>query len=411
MEISVGERYRSLLKDISDLTKVDDYATWRQEESENLSSLVQNRLDDLQNPAECSKAKQLVCNLKKKCSFGCQLHHIVYCFIVAYATRRTFVLDSENWSYAAKWQNIFFPLSDTCSFSVNRTIVEWSGIDDKYAQVIFLPIIDELRNRPSYLPQNIPYDLASRLSTLHGDPIVWWIGQFLKYLIRPQAITSRQLDEVHIRRTDTIIYEAKIHKLDEYMTHVEEYYKIRQLQSDAVIIKRIYLATDDPTLFTEAKLKYPEYEIIGDEEISRTTDVLVYHNVALNGIVDDIYFLSLCDYLVCTFSSQVCRTAYEIMNTLHPDASSLYTSLDDVYYYGGQNFRLNKAVLAHESDGPDEIDLQVNDEIHVAGNHWNGYSKGTNIRTGITGLYPTFKVVPVIQSANFSLHNEQYTEF
>lgn len=89
---------------------------------------------------------------------------------------------------------------------------------------------------------------------------------------------------------------------------------------------------------------------------------------------------------------QVCRVAYEIMNSLHPDASSLYTSLDDIYYYGGQKRRLHVAVLSYEADGPQEMDLQVNDEIAVAGNHWDGYSKGTNLRTKKSGLYPTFKV-------------------
>lgn len=88
----------------------------------------------------------------------------------------------------------------------------------------------------------------------------------------------------------------------------------------------------------------------------------------------------------------MCRVAYEIMNSIHPDASTLYTSLDDIYYYGGQKRRLHIAVLTHEADGPHEMDLQVGDQIAVAGNHWNGYSKGTNLRTKKNGLYPTFKV-------------------
>lgn len=80
------------------------------------------------------------------------------------------------------------------------------------------------------------------------------------------------------------------------------------------------------------------------------------------------------------------------MNSIHPDASNLYTSLDDIYYYGGQKRRLHVAVLTHNADGPHEMDLQVGDQIAVAGNHWDGYSKGTNLRTKKSGLYPTFKV-------------------
>lgn len=85
------------------------------------------------------------------------------------------------------------------------------------------------------------------------------------------------------------------------------------------------------------------------------------------------------------------------MNSLHPDASTLYTSLDDIYYYGGQKRRLHVAVLPHHADGPHEMDLQIGDEIAVAGNHWDGNSKGTNLRTKKSGLYPTFKVTRIIE--------------
>lgn len=53
-------------------------------------------------------------------------------------------------------------------------------------QVISLPIVDSVQPKPPFLPLRIPDDLAPRISRIHGDPIVWWIGQFLKYLLRPQ---------------------------------------------------------------------------------------------------------------------------------------------------------------------------------------------------------------------------------
>ncbi|KAG7258567.1 hypothetical protein CRUP_037430 [Coryphaenoides rupestris] len=30
---------------------------------------------DERNPADCSKARKLVCNINKGCGYGCQLHH------------------------------------------------------------------------------------------------------------------------------------------------------------------------------------------------------------------------------------------------------------------------------------------------------------------------------------------------
>lgn len=63
------------------------------------------------------------------------------------------------------------------------------------------------------------------------------------------------LFRVHIRRTDKVGTEAAFHKLDEYMIHVEQYYKHKEL-NEKVEKKRVYLATDEPKLFSEAKQKY-----------------------------------------------------------------------------------------------------------------------------------------------------------
>lgn len=51
--------------DMLRLSKLDGLGTWREQEAADLSSLVQKRLHNLQNPPDCSKAKKLVCNLNK----------------------------------------------------------------------------------------------------------------------------------------------------------------------------------------------------------------------------------------------------------------------------------------------------------------------------------------------------------
>lgn len=60
---------------------------------------------------------------------------------------------------------------------------------------------------------------------------------------------------VHIRRTDKVGTEAAFHRLDEYMLHVEEYYKSLEL-TQTVTQKRVYIATDEPKIFNEARIKY-----------------------------------------------------------------------------------------------------------------------------------------------------------
>ena len=37
---------------------------------------------------------------------------------------------------------------------------------------------------------------------------------------------------------------------------------------------------------------------------------------------------------------QVCRIAYEIMQTRHIDAADRFKSLDDIFYFGGQSEHL-----------------------------------------------------------------------
>lgn len=66
-----AEHKRSLINDMDRLRRLDGYEQWRQQESEELSNLVQRRLHHLQNPADCSQARKLVCRLNKV-SVTCQ---------------------------------------------------------------------------------------------------------------------------------------------------------------------------------------------------------------------------------------------------------------------------------------------------------------------------------------------------
>lgn len=378
------------------MTKLDGYESFRHREAAELSNLVQKRFHHLQNPPDCAKARKLVCKINKGCGYGCQLHHTVYCFIMAYATERTLILNSKGWRYhKGGWEEIFMPVSETCLDPNGDTQSVWPGTEN--IQVLTVPIIDSLNPRPSFLPLSIPADLAPRLMTLHGDPTVWWIGQFLKYILKPRPETKAMLDNgrtklgfkkpivgVHIRRTDKVGTEAAFHHLDEYMESVDEYYNQLELVQ-TVEQRRIFLASDDPKVIDEARKNYPKYEVIGDPEIAKVAAVSTrYTDSSLNGIMLDIDLLSQCDYLVCTFSSQVCRVAYEIMQQFYPDASNRFKSLDDMYYYGGQNAHNVEAVLDHKAQGPDQIQVRSGDLIGIAGNHWDGWSKGKNIRTNVS---------------------------
>lgn len=417
----LGHQQRSIMTDLLYLGRADGAAEWREQEAKALTELVQNRISYLQNPVDCSTARKLVCNINKGCGFGCQLHHATYCFLLAYGTKRTLVLESQGWRYApGGWSSVFLPVSNTCTDRSGDSTGPWAGEEnDRDVQVMELPIIDSLQPRPAYLPLAIPLDLAPRLTRLHGDPSVWWVGQFVSYLVRPQPwlqkdILSKKVQRgfthpiigVHVRRTDKVGSEAAFHPLEEYMKHVEERFQLlaRQQHLDS---KRVYLATDDPTLLKEAREKYPDYQFISDNSISISAGLPHrYSETSLRGVILDIYFLSRSDFLVCTFSSQVCRVAYEMMQSLHPDASSLFVSLDDVYYFGGQNSHLQEALYAHTPRSPDDLALLPGDLVAVAGNHWDGNSKGVHQRSGKTGLYPSYKVREKVETVNYPTYPE-----
>jgi glycoprotein 6-alpha-L-fucosyltransferase len=57
------------------------------------------------------------------------------------------------------------------------------------------------------------------------------------------------------------------------------------------------------------------------------------------------------------------------------------------------------AIYNHEANEENnEIELKVGDLVGIAGNHWNGYSKGLNKRTKKEGLFPSYKVKDVVVS-------------
>ena len=57
---------------------------------------------------------------------------------------------------------------------------------------------------------------------------------------------------------------------------------------------------------TLAHYRYTQYEVIGDNGFSKTAALdQRYTETSLRAIILDVHFLSQCDYLVCTFSSQV----------------------------------------------------------------------------------------------------------
>lgn len=99
---------------------------------------------------------------------------------------------------------------------------------------------------------------------------------------------------------------------------------------------------------------------------------------------------------------QVCRVAYELMQTHSVDASNSYYSLDDVYYYGGQQAHDVVAIVENKQ----LLKFSVGDRLGIAGNEKNGFSVGQHRDTYKRGPYPSYKVEEFVRTANFPTYSE-----
>lgn len=61
-----------------------------------------------------------------------------------------------------------------------------SYADQNPPQVIQAETVERMSYpHPAFKPMAVPRDLVDRLKAIHGYPFIWFIGQFLHYLMRP----------------------------------------------------------------------------------------------------------------------------------------------------------------------------------------------------------------------------------
>lgn len=65
-------------------------------------------------------------------------------------------------------------------------------------------MINDRQSTKDFMPMAIPEDLSERLIHLHGHPFVWFIGQLIKYLLRPQPwlneLVEKQYQKIQFQR-------------------------------------------------------------------------------------------------------------------------------------------------------------------------------------------------------------------
>ena len=357
----VEELRYNMIYDLNTLRQRD--AIRGTEQLNQLGEYVQNRIKRMQNPDDCSKVKKLVCDLNRECGLGCQIHHWSLCLIAAMAFNRTLIANTNEWRTNSAdhnvWNKVFQPLSESCVDGEGYNETHWKSGDLSSYQVIVFPIIDFIDPIPDFMPPVIPQQISEPIQRLCGEPFIWLMGQVVKYLLRPSDRMSDYISElkvrinfkhpivgIHVRRTDKIGTEAQFHSIDEYMYFVDDFYNRLDLERERNSIKgkserRVYLATDEPDVWRTEIMPYKQkgYIFAGDSKLSQSANPSQRSSFdSLHAIVVDLMLLSQTDHIVCTFSSQVCRRAFELMQTRlsAQDMSSAYYSLDDAYYFGGQ---------------------------------------------------------------------------
>ncbi|RDD36018.1 Alpha-(1,6)-fucosyltransferase [Trichoplax sp. H2] len=338
-----------------------------QRKCQDLTEIVRNRLDYLQNPANCSTAKKLICDVWGA-GMGSVVHHWVCCLIYAYNTNRTMFIDLRQWPYlqgvtskdgVKQFEDLFQPISK-CRLTDydNKTAITWpisksQLIYNHNISVIRILAIGKIYLDKLKLPQifhfALPTKLFYRTIDFKYQPIAWWIGLLAKHIIRPNHTLQQFSDQsrkkfkfqspivgLHIRRTDKRT-EAKLFNIDQYMVKVKAFFN-RLAKQSIQIEKRVFVITDEPWLINQLIKKYPDYHFVHPpiKQLTASTFTSRYSAIHLKYFIRDLFLLAECDYLVVTMSSNVGRLAYELHEVIYSQTKSKhYTSLDDDYFIQG----------------------------------------------------------------------------
>ena len=146
-----------------------------------------------------------------------------------------------------------------------------------------------------------------------------------------------QIISVHVRRTDKS-KEATFIDIEHYLSEIQDYYDILIAEGHPEITRKLLLTTDDPSVLEEVLNNYKQDF---DEILYNKSSILLGNHekkrYSLDGqwsIAKDVIYLSLADFMVCTFSSNICRVAYALRCATKPIHKHLYevVSLDSDWF-------------------------------------------------------------------------------
>ncbi|XP_070383400.1 alpha-(1,6)-fucosyltransferase-like isoform X1 [Dermacentor albipictus] len=428
--VKAREYLRVMEADVAVIKKTDQAVDRSVEKMRKLRNFVRKEIERLQNPGDCESAPKLHCLLDNPWGFAAGVHDVLWCFVAALQMGRTLILNSTSWHYApgeTGWSEVFQPVAGrSCNGAgtENMIVTGYPGYDSSV----------EERSKILDLPASIVKDLVAN----HGDPYAWWYGQVTAYILRLQN-SSRQLMEdfkkkngyehpivaMHIRRTDKQ-REAAYHDVAEYMQHAEEFYSALALKGVAPK-KRVFIATDDPTVISAIKSKFPSYLVISNQRSADEAFNLKSRtkSSALSGMLIDIHLLAESDYLVCGFSSGFCRVAYELMQARYAeagaDATGKAVSVDVEYFYAYVPFPPRRTLYHNERVFGNELQWRAPGALVERSDakaslrearekmYADGFNTGRLVGSKLDGnkmVFPRFKTVRTYSVAPYASLNQ-----
>ncbi|CAG7836270.1 unnamed protein product, partial [Allacma fusca] len=298
-----------------------------QMDSDALSEIVQSRLNTLQS-FNCQSTR-ISCGSPTDCGLGCQVHYLMTCLMLSYSLNGTLIPDFSKWPYSTKWDDIFESINPTnCGPNNDTLTVVWgkNEITLKHASNK-----NFLRQFKLGLP--ITRSLGKQLKKSFSNPFLWWAGQFANFTLRPVLeaeswilktkdflqFSSGPIVGILIRRRDKKgEKKQQFHSIDKHFTTAKKYFDNIDHRGMNVT-RKVYVATDDRSVIKLSQKRYrpPKWEIVAAQ---RKLDI--------EDIMKDIILLSDCDFVVCSFTSDICRLVLELMDSRSLNAASKVKSLN-----------------------------------------------------------------------------------
>lgn len=400
-----GDYTNVLTLDLENLDKMLHLKELRVEKWKNLTTVAQMKIVKNQNPENCSNVGKLCCSLNIGDGLAAQMNMLFPCHVKSFYSGKLLQLRTQNWPYirGSTWENYFQPYSNTCR---NETFLKDCGLSCNLDRKTIV---------------SLPEDMAEDIRFLGVNPLAWLYGQFNGYVMRPSARMleviknaknklgyNHPIVALQVRKTDKIGREAIDHPVEDYMVRADRFFNKLQLESSSIINRTVFVASDEPNVTIELRHKYPNHTFINNPRASQAAQnrSTRYSLSALEDLIIDIYLLASADYIVCTFSSGVCRLAFEVMQYLQPDSLLKSASLDVAHHFVFAMEPPERVFYDHSPLTKKEISLIRGDSIEkdagapryqaTGGKLHDGFSYGKNTRTKMRGDFPSFKAFPIL---------------